>query len=103
MTLLSVPRLRKNAGDNIEAPVQAAGAAVQISAPVYVPAPSPMDTSAANIYDNWEYFRVTFENYIVAIDCRDDVRKLAILMSVMGRDCSNILKHLSLSADDSAG
>ena len=64
-----------------------------------IPPPDPMDVKG-DVAENWAYFRQTFENFIVAIDCKKEEQATAILKSIMGKDCAKILKRLNLTDEE---
>ena len=67
----------------------------------HIPVPEPMDMKG-DVLNNWSFFRAQWENYEVAtgLDGNDEKVRLATLLTVMGRECHQIQRHLHMSAED---
>ena len=67
-----------------------------------IPAPDPMNCTGADLANNWNYFRESFQDYrkAVELDKKDEAVQVAALKSVMGKECKNILKQLQLTDDE---
>ena len=66
-----------------------------------LPVPAPMNCKG-DIPANWAFFREQWENYEVAADLieKDDAVRSATLKTVMGRECYDVLRHLSMEEGD---
>ena len=65
-----------------------------------IPAPAPLSTDHDQ-YMNWELFRSQWGNYEIAtgLDEKEDKRRVATLLSVMGKDCYRIFEHLHITSE----
>ena len=66
-----------------------------------LPVPEPMNVTAGNVAENWNYFREQWKDYEVATGLKekDEKIRVATLRGVMGKDCYNIYKRLPLEGD----
>ena len=66
-----------------------------------LPVTAPMNCKD-DIPANWAFFREQWENYEVAADLieKDDAVRSATLKTVMGRECYDVLRHLSMEEGD---
>ena len=55
-----------------------------------------------DVYNNWTFFRAQWENYEVAtgIDKKNNKIRLATLLSVMGKECHQLQRHLHMPTAD---
>ena len=67
----------------------------------HIPVPEPMDMKG-DVYNNWTFFRAQWENYEVAtgIDKKNNKIRLATLLSVMGKECHQLQRHLHMPTAD---
>ena len=65
-----------------------------------IPVPAPLSTDGDQ-YANWEFFRSQWENYEIATGLfeNQDKRRVATLISVMGKDCYRIFEHLDITSE----
>ena len=67
-----------------------------------IPVPAPMQTSG-NASENWTFFKEQWTNYEIAteLDQKDQKIRIATLKTVMGKECFQKLKQITLSDDES--
>ena len=65
------------------------------------PTPAPMDMKG-DLAHNWSFFQSQFENYEIAVglDKKDEAIRVATLLSVMGKECFRVFKHIEMADDD---
>ncbi|XP_070537022.1 uncharacterized protein [Ptychodera flava] len=65
------------------------------------PVPASMEMKG-DLVQNWAFFRSNWENYEIATELnkKDQKIRVATLLSVMGKECFRIYKHLDMSEDD---
>lgn len=51
---------------------------------------------------NWNFFQSQWENYEIAtqLNQKDDTVRVASLLSIMGKECFRIYKHLDITEED---
>ena len=66
-----------------------------------IPPPESMNCKG-DLANNWSFFRESFLDYrkAVELDEKDEPIQVALLKSVMGKECKNILKQLQLTDDE---
>ncbi|KAI4897681.1 hypothetical protein NFI96_029695 [Prochilodus magdalenae] len=59
--------------------------------------PEPMDMKG-DVFNNWMFFRAQWDNYEIAtgLDKKDNNIRLATLLSVMGKECHQLQRHLHM-------
>ena len=90
--------------ENGENASQAAAAPVQAHGRQFVPSNFPISQAMVckdDLTTNWEFFGQQYEDYEVATELSKQPMsiKLASLRSIMGRDCLQIFRNLSLSPE----
>ena len=65
------------------------------------PTPAPMDMKG-DLAHNWSFFQSQFENYEIAVglDKKAEAIRVATLLSVMGKECFRVFKHIEMADDD---
>ena len=65
------------------------------------PTPAPMDMKG-DLAHNWSFFQSQFENYEIAVglDKKDEAIRVATLLSVMGKECFPVFKHIEMADGD---
>ncbi len=65
------------------------------------PVPDKMEIRG-DLKANWNFFQSQWENYEIAteLNAKDDKIRVASLLSVMGKDCYRIYKHLDMEVAD---
>lgn len=68
-----------------------------------IPVPIQMDMKG-DTYSNWTFFRAQWENYEIAtgLDKKDAKVRVATLLTVMGKECHLIQRHLHMPEEDRA-
>ena len=63
--------------------------------------PAPMEMTG-DLASNWSFFRSQFENYEIAtgLNEKGNAVRVATLLSVMGKECFRVFKHLEMADDD---
>lgn len=66
-----------------------------------IPVPDAMDMKG-DVYNNWTFFRAQWENYEITteLDKKEAKVRVATLLTVMGKECHIIQRHLHMSAED---
>lgn len=69
----------------------------------HIPVPEPMDMKG-DVYNNWMFFHAQWDNYEIAtgLEKKDDNIRLATLLSVMGKECHQLQRHLHMPDADRA-
>ena len=67
-----------------------------------LPVPEPMNVTSGNVAENWSYFREQWNDYEIATGLREKDKKIrvATLRGIMGKDCYNIYKKLTLEEEE---
>ena len=66
-----------------------------------LPVPEPMNVTSGNVAENWSYFREQWNDYEIATGLREKDEKICVatLRGIMGKDCYNIYKRLTLEEE----
>lgn len=66
-----------------------------------IPVPEAMDMKG-DMYNNWTFFRAQWENYEIAtgLNIKDKTIRVATLLTVMGKECHLLQRHLHMSTED---
>ena len=63
-----------------------------------LPVPEPMNVTSGNVAESWSYFREQWNDYEIATGLRekDEKIRVATLRGIMGEDCYNNYKRLTM-------